>query len=38
MTEPIRITKTTSKKDKPKDKDLAFGNFFTDHMFVANFE
>jgi len=38
MTEPIRITKTTSKKDKPKDKDLAFGNVFTDHMFVANFE
>src|SRR5258705_13470238 len=38
MTEPIRITKTTSKRDKPKDKDLAFGNVFTDHMFVANFE
>ena len=38
MSEPIRITKTTSKRDKPKDKDLAFGNVFTDHMFVANFE
>ena len=38
MSEPIRITRTTSKKDKPKDKDLAFGNVFTDHMFVANFE
>jgi branched-chain amino acid aminotransferase len=38
MSEPIRITKTTSRKDKPKDKDLAFGNVFTDHMFVANFE
>jgi branched-chain amino acid aminotransferase len=38
MSEPIRITRTTSKKEKPKDKDLAFGNVFTDHMFVANFE
>ena len=38
MSEPIRITRTTSPKDKPKDKDLAFGNVFTDHMFVANFE
>jgi len=38
MTEPIRITRTTSKKEKPKDKDLAFGNVFTDHMFVADFE
>ena len=37
MSEPIRITRTTSKKDKPKDKDLAFGNVFSDHMFVANF-
>ena len=38
MSEPIRVVKTTHKKDKPKDKDLAFGNVFTDHMFVANFE
>ena len=38
MSEPIRIVKTTQKKDKPKDKDLAFGNVFTDHMFVADFE
>jgi branched-chain amino acid aminotransferase len=38
MGDPIRITRTTSKKDKPKAKDLAFGNVFTDHMFVANFE
>ncbi len=37
-TEAIRITRTTSKKDRPKDKDLAFGNVFTDHMFVMNFE
>ena len=38
MSDPIRITRTTSKKEKPKDKDLAFGNVFTDHMFVADFE
>jgi len=38
MTEPIRITRATSKKDKPKDKDLAFGNVFTDHMFVMDFQ
>ena len=38
MTDAIRITKTTNKKDKPKDKDLAFGTVFTDHMFVADFQ
>jgi len=38
MSEPIRITKTTHKKDKPKDKDLSFGTVFTDHMFVMDFE
>ena len=38
MTDAIRITKTTNKKDKPKDKDLTFGTVFTDHMFVANFQ
>src|SRR5438552_823557 len=38
MADAIRITKTTSGKKKPKDKDLAFGNVFTDHMFVADFQ
>jgi branched-chain amino acid aminotransferase len=38
MSEPIRITRTTSPKERPKDSDLAFGNVFTDHMFVADFE
>jgi branched-chain amino acid aminotransferase len=38
MSEPIRITKAGTKKDRPKDKDLSFGTVFTDHMFVANFE
>src|SRR6266403_663909 len=38
MADAIRITKTASGKKKPKDKDLAFGNVFTDHMFVADFQ
>jgi branched-chain amino acid aminotransferase len=38
MSEPIRIQKTTTRKERPKDKDLAFGTVFTDHMFVADFE
>ena len=38
MSEPIRITRATHKKEKPKDKDLSFGTVFTDHMFVMDFE
>ncbi|HEX9821604.1 MAG TPA: branched-chain amino acid aminotransferase, partial [Methylomirabilota bacterium] len=38
MSEPIRITRTTRKKDRPKDKDLSFGTVFTDHMVVVDFE
>ena len=38
MSEPIRIQKTTRRKERPKDKDLAFGTVFTEHMFVADFE
>src|SRR5947209_7272694 len=38
MNDAIRITRTATKKEKPKDKDLAFGNVFTDHMFVADFQ
>src|SRR5437016_3960893 len=34
----IRITKTANKKQRPKDKDLAFGTVFTDHMFVVDFQ
>jgi branched-chain amino acid aminotransferase len=37
MNEPIRITRATTKKEKPKDKDLTFGTVFTDHMFVMDF-
>src|SRR5256885_16133453 len=38
MADAVRITKTTSGKKKPKDKDLAFRNVFTDHMFVADLQ
>jgi branched-chain amino acid aminotransferase len=38
MTDAIRITRTTQRKTKPKDKDLAFGTDFTDHVFLANFQ
>jgi branched-chain amino acid aminotransferase group II len=38
MTDAIRVTRTTQKKQKPKDKDLAFGTDFTDHMFLADFQ
>ena len=36
--DPIRVTKATTRKPKPKDTDLAFGTVFTDHMFVMDFE
>ncbi|MEK7770398.1 MAG: branched-chain amino acid aminotransferase, partial [candidate division NC10 bacterium] len=38
MSEPIRITKAPTLKKKPKDSELGFGQIFTDHMFVANFQ
>jgi branched-chain amino acid aminotransferase len=38
MTEPIRITRAATLKQKPKDADLGFGTVFTDHMFVADFQ
>jgi branched-chain amino acid aminotransferase len=38
MIEPIRITRATARKPKPKDAELGFGTIFTDHMFVANFQ
>ena len=38
MSEPIRITRATVKKQKPKDSELAFGTVFTDHMFVMDFQ
>jgi branched-chain amino acid aminotransferase len=38
MTEPIRISKATTLKTRPKDSELGFGTVFTDHMFVMDFE
>ncbi|HET7876159.1 MAG TPA: branched-chain amino acid aminotransferase [Methylomirabilota bacterium] len=38
MAEAIRITKAPTLKPKPKDSDLGFGQLFTDHMFVADFQ
>jgi branched-chain amino acid aminotransferase len=38
MSDAIRIVKATTHKPKPKDADLGFGNLFTDHMFVADFQ
>ena len=38
MTEPIRITRAATLKQKPKDADLGFGTVFTDHMFVVDFQ
>jgi branched-chain amino acid aminotransferase len=38
MSEAIRITKTATRKPKPKDSELGFGQFFTDHMFVVDFQ
>jgi len=38
MSDAIRITRTAIRKDKPRDRDLAFGNVFTDHVFVMDFQ
>ncbi len=38
MSDAIRVVKATTRKPKPKDSELGFGNVFTDHMFVADFQ
>jgi len=38
MSEPIRISRATTKKPKPKDRELTFGTIFTDHIFVMDFQ
>jgi len=38
MTEAIRITRATALKPKPRDAELGFGQLFTDHMFIADFQ
>ena len=35
----IKITKTTNPKQKPEDQSkLGFGKFYTDHMFLMNYD
>ena len=34
----IKITKTTSPKVKPADSELGFGRYFSDHMFVMDYD
>ena len=36
--ESIKIVKTTAPKAKPDAKTLGFGKYFTDHMFLLNYE
>jgi len=38
MNEPIRVVRAPAQKPKPKDGELGFGQIFTDHMFVADFQ
>jgi branched-chain amino acid aminotransferase len=38
MNDGIRITRTTSPKAKPKDSELGFGQVFTDHMFLLDYQ
>jgi branched-chain amino acid aminotransferase len=38
MPDTIRITRTATPKPRPKDSELGFGQIFTDHMFLANFQ
>ena len=34
----IKIELTTNKKVKPDDDKLGFGNYFTDHMFILDYD
>ena len=34
----ITITKTTAPKQKPDQTKLGFGNYYTDHMFIMNYD
>lgn len=33
----IKITRAETKKEKPEDRELGFGKYFTDHMFVMDY-
>jgi len=34
----IKVEKTTQYKEKPREANLGFGNIFTDHMFIMDYE
>ena len=36
MATTIPVTRTTSPKAKPRDEELGFGRYFTDHMFLMD--
>ncbi len=36
--EEIKVTLTTSPREKPKSSKIPFGTYFTDHMFLMNYE
>ncbi|MGO4538500.1 branched-chain amino acid aminotransferase [Paenibacillus sp. 2TAB19] len=38
MLEGLQIERTTTKKAKPPESKLGFGNYYTDHMFIMNYE
>jgi branched-chain amino acid aminotransferase len=38
MLEGLQIERTTAKKAKPPESKLGFGNYYTDHMFIMNYE
>jgi branched-chain amino acid aminotransferase len=38
MNNGIRITRTSSPKAKPRDSELGFGQVFTDHMFLLDYQ
>ena len=34
----IKITKTTTPRPRPDENNIPFGTFFSDHMFLMNYE
>jgi len=38
MTQPIHIERTTAPKQRPKVSEMGFGKYFTDHMFILDYD
>ena len=38
MTQKINVQKTQNPKPKPDEKNLGFGRYFTDHMFIMDYD